>query len=402
MTVLAVLAIGLGVIPLAAILLYSFRGFVLTRREAVWGFLAGVLAFLALGHAMAAVLVNKSLFGDTAIAIAVAFVGLAVGAGIAWLVLEGPFIEKEPNRILWVAVAFLGLHSLGDGLVLGRDFVGGVVPSVQVDGLTVGATVAHRFVEGCLVVVPAIWGAWKARPAFALLLVSLASVLAAYIPGAVFSAYGSSLVPSSRLPFRRSSPRSRRALACFYSSAGSSRLLRRTAATAGPGGRPWGSSRSASSTSSSSEAHAAGDPGKAFAGQRETSATMRADASVAVPRARWIVTTTQSFSEAIVSAPTATCVTRIAKLMTDSVTIRISGRNQSTAAMRVDNMKIPVNAATRRWMYSTRVPVYARFGTNEPLHRGQSGHASPAFIPRTVPPTTIVAYAQTAPKIATT
>src|SRR5881296_1688945 len=172
MTDLAVLAIGLGVIPLAAILLYSFRGFVLTRREAVWGFLAGVLAFLALGHAMAAVLVNKSLFGDTAIAIAVAFVGLAVGAGIAWLVLEGPFIQKEPNRILWVAVAFLGLHSLGDGLVLGRDFVGGVVPSVQVDGLTVGATVAHRFVEGCLVVVPAIWGAWKARPAFALLLAS--------------------------------------------------------------------------------------------------------------------------------------------------------------------------------------------------------------------------------------
>jgi len=193
MTDLAVLAIGLGVIPLAAILLYSFRGFVLTRREAVWGFLAGVLALLALGHAMAAVLVNKSLFGDTAIAIAVAFVGLAVGAGIAWLVLEGPFIQKEPNRILWVAVAFLGLHSLGDGLVLGRDFVGGVVPSVQVDGLTVGATVAHRFVEGCLVVVPAIWGAWKARPAFALLLVSFASVLAAYIPGAVFSAYGSSL-----------------------------------------------------------------------------------------------------------------------------------------------------------------------------------------------------------------
>src|SRR5256712_6517892 len=200
MTDLAVLAIGLGVIPLSAILLYSFRGFVLTRREAVWGFLAGVLAFLAFVHAMAAVPVNKSLFDDTAIAIAVAFVGLAVGAGIAWSLLEGPFIRREPNRILWVAVAFLALHSLGDGLVLGRDFVGGVVPSVQVDGLTVGATVAHRFVEGCLVVVPAIWGAWKARPAFALLLVSLASVLAAYIPGAVFSAYGGplrSLVPGA-------------------------------------------------------------------------------------------------------------------------------------------------------------------------------------------------------------
>ena len=78
MTDLAVLAIGLGVLPLSAILLYSLRRFVLTRREVVWGFLAGVLAFLALGHAMAAVLVNKSLFGDPAIAIAVAFVGLAV------------------------------------------------------------------------------------------------------------------------------------------------------------------------------------------------------------------------------------------------------------------------------------------------------------------------------------
>src|SRR6266571_2762687 len=160
MTDLAVLAIGLGVIPLAAILLYSPRGFVLAHREATWGFLAGVVAFLALGHAMATVLVNKSLFGDPPIAI---------------------------------AVAFLGLHSFADGLVLGRDFVGGVVPSVQLDGLTVSATVVHRFVEGSLVVVPAIWAAWKARPAFALLLVSIASVVGAYIPGVVFSLYGGSL-----------------------------------------------------------------------------------------------------------------------------------------------------------------------------------------------------------------
>src|SRR3989442_10386151 len=95
MTDLAVLAIGFGIIPLAAILLYSFRGFVLGRREAVWGSLAGVVAFLALGHAMAAVLVNKPLFGDALIAIAVAVVGLVVGSGIAWLLMEGPFIRTE-------------------------------------------------------------------------------------------------------------------------------------------------------------------------------------------------------------------------------------------------------------------------------------------------------------------
>jgi len=193
MTDLAVLAIGLGVFPLAALLIYSLSDFVLDHREAVWGFLGGALAFLAVAHAMAAVLVNKSLFGDPPLAITVALIGLLVGAGIAWLLLEGPFVRTEPSRILLVAVMFLGLHSLADGLVLGKDFVGGVVPTVPVDGVTVTATVAHRFVEGSLVVVPAIWAAWKARPTFAVLLVSLASIPAAYVPGWVFGAYGGSL-----------------------------------------------------------------------------------------------------------------------------------------------------------------------------------------------------------------
>ena len=193
MTDLAVLAIGFGVIPPAAILLYSFRGFVRRHSETVWGFLAGVIAFLALAHAMAAVLVNKPLFGDAPLAIAVAVVGLVVGAGIAWLLMEGPLIRTEGSRILWLAVAFVGLHSFGDGLVLGQAFVGIVAPTIPVDGLTVSATVAHRFAEGSLVVVPALWAGWKARPTFALLLVSLAAVPAAFIPGAVFNLYGGSL-----------------------------------------------------------------------------------------------------------------------------------------------------------------------------------------------------------------
>src|SRR5881296_4192981 len=139
-----------------------------------------------------------------------------------------------------------------------------------------------------------------------------------------------------------------------------------------------------------------------FAGQRETSATMSADASVAVPSARWIVTTTQSLPDVIVSAPTPTCVTRTAKLMIDSVTIRRSARNQTREATRVDKMNIPVNAAMRRWTYSMRIRTSARLGTIEPLHRGQSGQEVPApGIPRTVPPTMIVAYAETAPRIAT-
>src|SRR2546426_282936 len=179
MTDLAVLAIGFGIIPLAAILLYSFRGFVLGRREAVWGSLAGVVAFLALGHAMAAVLVNKPLFGDAPLAIAVAVVGLAVGAGIAWLLMEGPFIRMEGSRILWLAVAFVGLHSFGDGLVLGQAFVGIVVSTIPLDALTLSATVAHRVVEETLIVVPPLWTGWQSRPAFTLLLVPLVAVPAA-------------------------------------------------------------------------------------------------------------------------------------------------------------------------------------------------------------------------------
>ncbi len=190
MTDLAVLAVGFGVIPLASILLFTFDRNVLQHREASWGFLAGVLGFLGLSHAMAAVLFNHSLFGDPTFATALSFVGLAVGAGIAWLLLEGPFIRKEPNRILVATVVFLGLHSLADGLVLGAAFIGGVVPVIRVDAFTVAATVVHRFLEGCMLVVPAIWASWKARSTFVLLVATLTSIPAAYVPGWIFNAYG--------------------------------------------------------------------------------------------------------------------------------------------------------------------------------------------------------------------
>src|SRR3989442_8823630 len=104
--------------------------------------------------------------------------------------IEGPLILTEGSRILWLAVAIVGLHRFGDGLVLGQAFVGIVAPNIPVDGLTVSATVAHRFAEGSLVVVPALWAGWKARPTFALLLVSRLGVPAAFIPGAVFHPSG--------------------------------------------------------------------------------------------------------------------------------------------------------------------------------------------------------------------
>lgn len=190
MTDLGLLAIEFGVLPLAAILLYSFRKTVKAHREASWGLAAGVVAFLGLSHAMAAVLVNHSLFGDEAVATALSALGLLVGAGMAWFLLDRAFIRTEPARILWAAVAFLVLHSVSDGLVLGAGFLGGFTPTVRIDTVTVSATVVHRFAEGALVIVPAIAAAWKPRAAFVVLFASLASIPAAYAPGWIFGAYG--------------------------------------------------------------------------------------------------------------------------------------------------------------------------------------------------------------------
>src|SRR5438445_11074554 len=99
MTDLAVLAAGFGVIPLAAIILYTVTTRVLAYREAAWGFLAGVLGFLGVSHAMAVVLVNHSLLGDLVAATVLSFVSLASGAGIPWLLLDAPFIRRAPTGI---------------------------------------------------------------------------------------------------------------------------------------------------------------------------------------------------------------------------------------------------------------------------------------------------------------
>ncbi len=190
MTDLAVLALGFGVMPFAAILLYSFRDDIAARREVMWGFLAGAVAFLGLSHAMAVVLVNHSLFLDEATATFLSVLGLAVGGGLAWWLLVRSRVLTEPVRALLAAVVFVALHSFGDGLVLGRDFVGGLVPTLSVDGVTVSATVVHRFIEGALLVVPALAASWRPRSTFVLLSASLVSIPAAYVPSWIFDAYG--------------------------------------------------------------------------------------------------------------------------------------------------------------------------------------------------------------------
>src|SRR6266566_5255263 len=186
MTDLAVLAAGFGAVPLTSILLYSFRVWLDGHRDVVWGGLAGVVAFLGLSHAMAFVLEGKPfLSAGNGLGATTLFLVLGFGSGglFGWVLFEGPFIGMESTRIVWATAAFLALHSVGDGLVLGRDFVGGAVPIVRIDPLAVAATVVHRFVEGALVLIPAVAARWRLRPSFLLLFVSLVTIPAAFVPG---------------------------------------------------------------------------------------------------------------------------------------------------------------------------------------------------------------------------
>ena len=159
--------------------------------------------------------------------------------GLRMVVARGPFCtdRTESHRLQRRRVPWPAQRRRRFGP--GGDFVGGVVPTVPIDGLTIGATMAHRFVEvawsssrrsGAVGRRDSRWSSfsWASHP----------------FPPPTFRAWSSpptavSFAPSSKLRSRRSWPRSRRPLACFYSSAVSFRLLRRTAAPAGPGGRPW-------------------------------------------------------------------------------------------------------------------------------------------------------------------
>src|SRR5437016_2368901 len=189
MTDLAVLAVGCRVLPLASILLPAFRAWMAAHRPAVWGAAAGIIAFLGLSHAMGFVLAGKPfLFGGESEAAPFLFLltGLGLGGSLGWFVFEGPFLGPEPSRIVWATAAFLALHSFGDGLVLGRGFVGGVGPILQLDAVNVSATVVHRLVEGAVLLIPTMAAGWRHRSSFLILLLSLSSIPAAYLPGFFF------------------------------------------------------------------------------------------------------------------------------------------------------------------------------------------------------------------------
>jgi hypothetical protein len=176
--------------PFAAVLLYWVRDLEPVWRDVAWGLAAGVIAFLALAHAMAVVLIDQALLAllaDDLSSSLVAVVGLAIGAGIAWALFEGPLIRMEGERILWAAVAFIGAHSFSDGLVLGLGFVGVAGPGYRIDAVATLATVVHRFAEGAIIVLPALAARWRAPMALGLLSAGLLTIPGAFVPPAVFS-----------------------------------------------------------------------------------------------------------------------------------------------------------------------------------------------------------------------
>ncbi len=198
------LALGLGLMPLAAVLLYAFAPQIASRQEAAWGIIIGVLAFLGLSHAMADVLFSHSPLAFAAgveAALGLVAIGFLVGFAAGWWFLARETTSPIPWRswVAWTGVAFLALHSLSDGFALGRQYTGPVILGLDVDAVTFAGSVIHRFAEGSLVVIPAIAASWKPSKSFWTLFTGAMVVPAAFLPQLIFQAMSTSEASTASL-----------------------------------------------------------------------------------------------------------------------------------------------------------------------------------------------------------
>jgi hypothetical protein len=184
-------AVVLGFLPFLAVLLYVLERTLAGRRDVAWGVLAGLVAFLGIGHAMADLLFSEPFLaevGGGVLSLFVLVTGLLFGMRTSWQIVVRPerWRWSAPTALVWGAAVYFALHSLGDGLALGGAFVG-PSPFVEVDALTMTATIVHRFAEGGLVVLPALAAGWSVRkslgPLFLGLLVIPGAALMAVIGG---------------------------------------------------------------------------------------------------------------------------------------------------------------------------------------------------------------------------
>ncbi len=185
-------ALGFGILPLLASLLYGIPDALRRNASVAWGLAAGIVAFLGLAHAGSALLEGNAYLRYEAnpfAAALVAVVGLLGGIFLGWRLLgnTSPVAGPGGTMLLWATVVFVAIHSITDGLVLGEAYAGPAAAGASLDLMTVAGTILHRFAEGSLIVLASLAAAWRPRKAFGLLLVGLATVPAAFVPVAILA-----------------------------------------------------------------------------------------------------------------------------------------------------------------------------------------------------------------------
>ncbi len=184
---LSFIAAGFGVLPFSAILLYAAPGWLRRHEAAAWGAAVGAVAFLGLAHAGAAVLEGHAYLvfeASPVVAAATAAGGLLLGIGLGWLLI-GRTARNDSAGLAWLmgaAAAYVALHSLSDGIVLGEAYAGPAPIGFDLTVVVVGGTLLHRFAEGALVVVPGTLGNQKLPRPLGLLLAGLLTIPAAFLP----------------------------------------------------------------------------------------------------------------------------------------------------------------------------------------------------------------------------
>ena len=177
------LTAGFGIMPVAALLLLFLEKRIRERIAIAWAVLAGTVAFLGIAHTSATILdLDAHFVAGPAASAATMALGVVGGLGLGWILLGRGRSAGTPLGLAWAAVVFLGLHSFGDGLVLGEPFAGPLPVGWELTPLNVSATFLHRFAEGAILVVPALIAAWRPPKMAGLLLAGLLTVPAAVVP----------------------------------------------------------------------------------------------------------------------------------------------------------------------------------------------------------------------------
>jgi len=185
-------ALGFSLMPTGGLLLYTAGAEIRDRESTALAALVGVVLFLGIAHAGADVLVGNAFLKyevTPMLSAATAAGGALTGLGVAALL----WFRRgaRPSGLVTLSVAYFALHTVADGLVLGEGFAGPFPTAVPLTPAVVVGTLAHRFAEGALIVVPAILVGWKPQKVLGLLSIGLLAVPAAYLPIGLFASPGS-------------------------------------------------------------------------------------------------------------------------------------------------------------------------------------------------------------------